>query len=1310
MKTIRYYLIGIMLLAVQLVQAQPDTLLAPSTLHLGAGWGTNGGYTTFGIAGQYVQGSIAGGDYTGKIGYLLGDLAQPEVNDPPVAISPSIQFYYELGEVLELDGYDPEGAPIEFEITREPEKGTLSLADGLVTNELIFTPSPGLLPDIVYKDTLEFQVNEVNTNLSSQEALVAFKFLLQDTPHQVTDLTRDGNTFAVHFADTVFNENYGIDVNYYNISDPLNPQFVNIEKSTIANTDLELGTLSASYEFDVNETTHNYLFSEAQVLITVLVTADNGYSSLDTYVIDNNSGGKIRAGEDGDYFVIGSDMTVPENKSVKVQMIAIDFAGFESTPTLEFTTNPGKGVISGLTLVKSNNNLKVWEAKYTSTGDLGGEDNFGFKVYNPFRNVFEDAEVSLSVKAVNDAPKLASIPNQQVDEGDSKLIGLNYSDPDNELTVSASSNNENLLVSIVDGDLSLTPVGNFNGSAVVTVWVEEVDTEEEYLVLRQLNVTVVPVNDSPVLADVTDKSADEDVTIEVPLSATDEDGDVLIFSYYASIDDPTLAYTQFTGNTLKIVPRADAFGSATVTVVADDGSGASNALSNTVSFDVTFDPVNDDPEVIQEIPDQLLVENFPDYTLDMASYFKDVETDIASLSFDATGETNIGISFLNEIATVVSTTEDFSGTETITFTASDGGGGTDASFIVDFVVEAESVTISIGTPLGTIALDEDFEDTPIDISDVFNSGSALSYQLVGNDLFTATVDDVNELIEISSIENVNGTEQLFLIASADGASKLHEFTINISAVNDAPIIEAVADQTINEDGTLSDLVIEVIDPDGDAITTFGVTSSDQGIVDNSNISYELSSQYYTVSATPESNQNGELELTISASDGLLTSDYTLSLNVAAVNDLPYVSGSLSDFDEDGSFSLDITSLFEDVEDDELEFEIDSKPEWMTQNGEELSGTPSNDDVGLSELTITASDLGGSVSATFEFEILNINDAPTRIQEAGSVAIFTGSSFSYDFPTGNFDDVDADDELTYSISDAPEWLTESDNNLSGTPMNEDVDTYEIVFRATDESGAYAEDVLYLEVKIQTYEVEITFSNVTNCEGDASSVTASGAYEYNWYNEDDELIQAGGDTYESTTGETLFVEGVDAQGITTDDKFETSIEPYALPNVEISQSEHTLEVAQVEGYEYVWYKDDAVISGADEATYEATESGVYKVTVESGNGCSATSDAVTITITDDEEEEEEEEEDVLGFEENNEIRLYPVPARDILTVYLPDDWTIGSLRIFNMQGQVVYSQDHIHLSVQELDVSPLDNGIYILSLNQDKKNTQLKFIKE
>jgi hypothetical protein len=787
-----------------------------STASMGGNWSSGGNYTSFNVAGQYaVTTSFIGGDYTGSIGFMMQQTAASVPNLAPVAISPSIVFSYELGSLLYIEGFDPESAPIEFVIVRQPAFGTLSQPDTLIDNEFIFDPNADLQPDVVYSDTIQFQVDEVEGTLSSEIATVIFEFGVEDKAHTITGFDVAVNSFTLSITDTLFNEAYFLDINYYNISDPANAVFVNINNAELAKGDLSIAGIVGDFSFDVNQTDHAYLFEEDQVLITVLVTTANGYSSFNSYVIDNRSGGRIQASEDGQFFAIGSEMSVPENKTVLVKMMAIDFADFDvSLASFEWISTPRRGTIDKVSLVKSSPSLNIWEAKYASTEEIGGKDSIQFRVFNPSRNTYDSGYVKLSISAVNDLPTLVAISDQQMDEDGTFALNLSFDDPDNELAVFANSNEaSNLETSIIGNVLTLTGKNDFNGLVNINVWVEEVGTAEKYLRLESFGLEVRPVNDPPIMVQVGRLMEAEDVTITVPLSASDQDTELQVFSFNGYVDDPSLASIEIIGSTLKVIPNKDAFGVTTVHVTVNDG-GTSSSSTSEMSFEVEFTPVNDAPMIVKTMETQVLAEGFPSYDINLGGFFSDPETASDQLAYSISANSLVSASFVNSMATVSTLG---SGTSDVTFVASDGEFSTE--MIVTFVVNAQSANLVVANMVGEISLSEDFANYTIDVSNVFsdinNANAVFQYSVIGNSFIGVEVDNANAKVTFRSQLNYAGTESVILIGTSGGQSMFVPFDLVINAVNDAPILDKIESQSISEDGILENLLITSSDIDCD---------------------------------------------------------------------------------------------------------------------------------------------------------------------------------------------------------------------------------------------------------------------------------------------------------------------------------------------------------------------------------------------------------------------------------------------------------------------------------------------------------------
>jgi len=142
------------------------------------------------------------------------------------------------------------------------------------------------------------------------------------------------------------------------------------------------------------------------------------------------------------------------------------------------------------------------------------------------------------------------------------------------------------------------------------------------------------------------------------------------------------------------------------------------------------------------------------------------------------------------------------------------------------------------------------------------------------------------------------------------------------------------------------------------------------------------------------------------------------------------------------------------------------PAWLVvaSNGE-LSGLPSNSDVGPNNFVVRVTDGSGAFDeAVLNLTVSNVNDAPVFtvdpiVRESGSEGdVYTGTGLA-----GIAVDADAGDSLTFSKVSGPSWLTvAADGNLGGTPGLGTAGSNIFVVRVTDGTGAFDEATLTIEV--------------------------------------------------------------------------------------------------------------------------------------------------------------------------------------------------------------------------------------------------------
>ncbi|MDA1016599.1 MAG: cadherin domain-containing protein [Planctomycetota bacterium] len=161
--------------------------------------------------------------------------------------------------------------------------------------------------------------------------------------------------------------------------------------------------------------------------------------------------------------------------------------------------------------------------------------------------------------------------------------------------------------------------------------------------------------------------------------------------------------------------------------------------------------------------------------------------------------------------------------------------------------------------------------------------------------FTGSISDINTALGTVTYKpdaNFNGTDAITLAVNDQGntgsggaLSDSDSANITVTAVNDAPTISAIGDQTIAEDGTTGALAFSVSDVETAAGSlTVTASSSNTTIIPNGNLTLvDLGSGNWTIEASPALNQNGG-PVTVTVDDGTTTTDETFDVTVTAVND------------------------------------------------------------------------------------------------------------------------------------------------------------------------------------------------------------------------------------------------------------------------------------------------------------------------------------------------------------------------------------------------------------------------------------------
>ena len=164
-----------------------------------------------------------------------------------------------------------------------------------------------------------------------------------------------------------------------------------------------------------------------------------------------------------------------------------------------------------------------------------------------------------------------------------------------------------ILITKDDWNVSFTnALENWNGSELVTFIISDSSLARDS---AEVLVQVFPQNDPPyLLPQIGDFTIPEDIVTPINISLDlyfhDPDGDEL--GYYAEWDSTQLSITFPSSSEISILPKADWFGTSTITISADDGYAyLRNRSAIADTFDVIVEPINDPPQILSYIPEEL---------------------------------------------------------------------------------------------------------------------------------------------------------------------------------------------------------------------------------------------------------------------------------------------------------------------------------------------------------------------------------------------------------------------------------------------------------------------------------------------------------------------------------------------------------------------------------------------------------------------------------------------------------------------------------------------------------------------------------
>ncbi|NNF10470.1 MAG: tandem-95 repeat protein [Acidimicrobiia bacterium] len=297
---------------------------------------------------------------------------------------------------------------------------------------------------------------------------------------------------------------------------------------------------------------------------------------------------------------------------------------------------------------------------YSPDPDYAGADGFTYTVCDS-GGLCDTGTVTVTVDPINDAP-LMTDDAAVVAEDSSVTVDVlaNDSDIDGDSLsvagVSAPASGTAMLNP--DGTVTYAPAPDFFGTDSFTY----AATDGTVTVIGTITVTVAAVNDSPAVEDdPATATEDSSVTIDVLANDSDPDGDPLTVVGTSAPAHGTVSINP--DGTLTYMPVPDFSGTDSFTYTATDGTAS---VIGTVTATVTA--VNDAP-VAEDDPATVAEDS--SVTIDVLANDSDVDGD--ALAVAGVSAPDNGTAVVNPDGTVTYTPEpDFSGTDTFTYTVTDG--------------------------------------------------------------------------------------------------------------------------------------------------------------------------------------------------------------------------------------------------------------------------------------------------------------------------------------------------------------------------------------------------------------------------------------------------------------------------------------------------------------------------------------------------------------------------------------------------------------------------------------------------------------